>query len=149
MSTNTAKESENIDIVKHLWDEAWNNRNYSIIDEVYSPDVQYHGGASNELVGTGELKKLMNTFSSAFHDTKVTLDLLFAKDDLVAQKFLFEGIHDGTFAEIPPTGKKVKLSGISISHLEKGKITEEWEVFDELSFMKQLGMELKPMELAH
>ena len=102
-----------------------------------------------ELNGISELKQLTNTFSSAFHDTRITLDLIFAKDDLVAQKFLFEGIHDGTFEEIPPTGKRIKLSGIAISRLEKGKITEEWQMFDELGMMQQLGMEMRPVESVH
>ena len=91
MSTETAKELENQNTVKRLWDEAWNKRNYSIIDEVYASDIQYHG-TSAEFHDINEMKKLANTFSSAFHDTKVTLDLVFAKDDLVTQKFLFEGV---------------------------------------------------------
>lgn len=148
MSTDTAREIENKTIVKHLWEEVWNKRNFSVVDEVYSPDIQYHGG-STELNGISELKKLTNTFSKAFHDTKVTLELLFAKNDLVVQKFLFNGIHDGRFEEISPTGKRIKLSGITISRLEQGKIVEEWESFDEVDFMKQLGMELSPKELAH
>ena len=148
MSTQTSKEIENKNILEHLWDEVWNKRNYSVLDEVYATDIHYHG-ASVELNGINELKQLTNTFSSAFHDTKITLDLIFAKDDLVAQKFLFEGIHDGTFEEIAPTGKRINLSGISISRLEKGKITEEWEMFDDLGLMQQLGMELKLKELAH
>ena len=148
MSTQTSKEIENKNILEHLWDEVWNKRNYSVIDEVYSTNIHYHG-ASMELNGINELKQLTNTFSSAFHDTKITLDLLFAKDNLVAQKFLFEGIHDGTFEEIPPTSKRIKLSGIAISRLEKGKITEEWQMFDELGMMQQLGMEMRPVESVH
>ena len=148
MSTETSKEIKNKNIVEYLWDEIWNKRNFSVIGEVYSTDIHYHG-ASMELNGINELKQLTTAFSSAFQDTKVTLDLLFAKDDLVAQKFHFEGIHDGTFEEIPPTGKRINLSGITIQRLEKGKITEEWEMFDEIGLMKQLGMELRPMELAH
>ncbi|GAI03545.1 unnamed protein product, partial [marine sediment metagenome] len=30
--------------------------------------------------------------------------------------------------------------------LVDGKIIEEWEIFDELGMMMQLGMELKPKE---
>ena len=148
MPTETAKEVENLNIVKRFWDEAWNKRNISILDEVYSPDIQYHG-ASTEFHNIGEVKALAEVFSSAFHETKVTLDLVFAKDELVTQRFHFEGIHDGVFEGIAPTGKRVKMSGITVSRLERGKIVEEWEAFDEVGLMKQLGMELRPMELAH
>src|SRR5210317_2394273 len=128
MSTETAKELENQNIVKRLLDETWNKRNFSIIDEVYASDIHYHG-TSAELHSINELKKLANAFSSAFHETKVTLDLVFAKDDLVTQKFLFEGVHNGEFEGIPATGKRVNMSGIAISRLENKKIVEEWESF--------------------
>jgi predicted ester cyclase len=45
---------------------------------------------------------------------------------------------------IPPTGKTVTMSMFTIFRLVDGKIAEEWEIFDELGLMTQLGMELKP-----
>jgi predicted ester cyclase len=45
---------------------------------------------------------------------------------------------------MPPTGKSVKIWGISIIHLADGKITEEWAGFDNQSFMEQLGFTMTP-----
>jgi predicted ester cyclase len=39
----------------------------------------------------------------------------------------------------PPTGRQIELKGITIHRIEGGKIVEEWESFDKLSMMKQLG----------
>ena len=145
MSTETQKEIGNKAIVKHLIEELWSRRNFSILDEVYSPEVLYHG-PSIELHNLDELKNLINDFSIAFHDTKMTVKDQIAKDDMVVTKFVYEGIHKRNFRKTPPTGKKIIIKGVAIDRLVNGKIVDEWEMFDELGMMKQLGLEMKPME---
>ena len=41
---------------------------------------------------------------------------------------------------IPATGNKVVATGIVISRIAEGKIAEEWEEFDGVGFMQQLGV---------
>jgi hypothetical protein len=40
----------------------------------------------------------------------------------------------------PPTGKRIELEGITIHRIEDGKIVEEWERYDNLSVLQQLGL---------
>jgi predicted ester cyclase len=40
---------------------------------------------------------------------------------------------------IPPTGKKVTLTGISIARIADGKIAEVWGASDQVGLMQQLG----------
>ena len=144
----TGKELENKAIVKKFIEGFWNTRNLSVLDEVDSPEVQYHG-PSMEFHNLEELKNLTRSFMLGFHDTKMTTKDQIAKDDTVVSRFDFEGIHKGEFAGLPPTGKKVKIAGISITRFVKNKIVDEWELFDEMGLMKQLGMELQPQEVVH
>jgi len=48
--------------------------------------------------------------------------------------------HTGELLGIPPTGKQVTFTGITIYHLAAGKIVEERGEEDALSFMQQLGV---------
>ncbi|TDJ34386.1 MAG: hypothetical protein E2O53_08245, partial [Gammaproteobacteria bacterium] len=42
---------------------------------------------------------------------------------------------------IPPTGKAFKISMVTIGHWnEDGVIDEEWLFWDNLTFMKQMGL---------
>jgi predicted ester cyclase len=41
---------------------------------------------------------------------------------------------------MPPTGKKIDLSGIEIFRIENGKIAEIWGQADLLGLMQQLGV---------
>jgi len=46
--------------------------------------------------------------------------------------------------ELPPTNKKIRISGIAVSHIVDGKIKEDVAYFDMLNMMQQLGFTLTP-----
>jgi len=41
---------------------------------------------------------------------------------------------------IPATGKAFKLTMVTIGHWQSGVMVEEWLTWDNLSFMKQIGL---------
>jgi predicted ester cyclase len=47
---------------------------------------------------------------------------------------------------IPSTGSEIESSGILISRLKNGKVVEQWEEYDALGTMMQLGIELQIKE---
>lgn len=137
----TQEEIKNKAVLEHLFLDGLNKRNLSLFKEVYAPDVRYHS-PSLEINNLTELSALSNGYFSAFHDTRVTIEDLIAKDNKIIIRFTFQGVHKGALQDIKPTGKKVVISGIAIYCMANGKIVEEWEVFDEIGMMRQLGMEL-------
>jgi len=46
--------------------------------------------------------------------------------------------------EMPPTGKQIKIWGISIVHFANGKLTRESIAFDNQALMDQLGYTMMP-----
>ncbi len=59
--------------------------------------------------------------------------------DRVVTRWSAQGTHRGAFGGIAPTGNVITFTGITISRLENGQLVEEWENFDELSMMRQIG----------
>ncbi len=60
-----------------------------------------------------------------------------------------QGVVEGTFSQpmpigngqfIPPTGKKFKLSMVTIGHWKGDVMDEEWLMWDNQAFMKQIGL---------
>jgi predicted ester cyclase len=45
---------------------------------------------------------------------------------------------------MPPTGKSVSQWGINIIHFKDGKIVEEWDGFDNVPLLEQLGFTIIP-----
>ena len=86
---------------------------------------------------------------STFHD--VTLDIvdMVSENNKLYVRGSVTGIVDGDFEGIKATNKKVSFKFFDEVEFEEGKIKNDWDLLDELGLMQQLGMELKPMELAH
>jgi len=58
------------------------------------------------------------------------------------------GTNTGVFGESPPTGKKIKINGIThIKFDNKGKIIYEDVFYNELLLLQQLGYTLLPPTL--
>jgi predicted ester cyclase len=48
------------------------------------------------------------------------------------------------FGTIPPTGKQIAVTGITIDRWSNGQLVEEWLYGDMLGFMQQLGLMPQP-----
>jgi len=138
-------EAQNKAVVQRYWDGKWNKRRIEILDELQTPDVIYHGTSMN-MNGIEEYKQVYSSFLSAFHDTQITVEELIAEGDKIVSRVSLTGTHQGEFDGIQPLGKVFTVNAFTVFRLADGKITEEWEVFDELGLMHQLGMELRSVE---
>ena len=55
------------------------------------------------------------------------------------------GTNTGRFGELPATGKKVKIEGLSHLYFnEDGKMYQEDVFYNELNLLQQLGYSLNP-----
>lgn len=50
------------------------------------------------------------------------------------------GTHKGALMGIPPTGKQVTVTGITINRIANGKFAEDWSNYDLLGMLQQLGV---------
>jgi predicted ester cyclase len=63
-----------------------------------------------------------------------------AEGDEVVVRYTAEGTQQGALLGVPPTGKRFRISAISIYRLAEGKVAEQWEQGDLLGLMQQLGV---------
>jgi len=61
-----------------------------------------------------------------------------------ALRWTFTGTHRGQGIYGTPTGKAVRIMGITHQHVQNGKFVEEWTVFDELNILCQLYIPEEP-----
>jgi steroid delta-isomerase-like uncharacterized protein len=128
---------ENKALARRSW-EAPNNPD--IIDEVYAADLVWHE-PDRDLRGHEEAKQFIAMHTTAFPDLNATVEDVIAEGDKVVTRWTIRGTHQGEMEEFgPPTGKQAELQGISIHRIEGGKIVEEWNRYDNLSLLQQLGL---------
>ena len=110
------------------------------LGEVYASDVVWHM-PDQEVRGIEEAKQFVDMFKSAFPDMQATVEDVVAEGDEVVTRVTLSGTHQGEVEEFgPPTGRRVEVQGITIHRIEDGKIAEEWNSYDNLSVMQQLGL---------
>lgn len=107
-------------------------------ESLYSPDYVTHGSTRD--VGRAEDRELTKGWKQAFPDLQITVDKVVAEGDLVAVRFIAEGTNTGSANSLPATGKRIRIAGMSILRIVDGKIVEEWPSFDQLDFLRQLGL---------
>lgn len=134
MSADTNKE-----IVRRLGVEPWEGK-LGVIDELVAPDYVGHDPAQPEMHGPEGIKQFITGYLAGFPDGRITIDGQLAEGDMVATRWTGRGTHQGELMGIPPTGKQVTVSGITISRVKNGKVVEEWSNWDTLGMLQQLGV---------
>ena len=124
-------------IVQNLFNEI-DNHDFAAMMELYSDSV-YHMPLVGELRGAA-LSQFFAQLHAAFPDSQRTVEDQFADDIHVVTRWTATGTHQGTFMGIAPTGKRVTITGISIHRIADGRIVEEWQEWDSLGLMQQIGV---------
>jgi predicted ester cyclase len=75
---------------------------------------------------------------AAFPGYELIADELIADRNLVAMRGTFHGVHRGTFAGIPATGRPVSNSLMIFYRIEGDRIAEHWMQFDGAALVAQL-----------
>ena len=78
-------------------------------------------------------------FKSAIPDLLFELHDQIAEDDKVATRFTATGTFTNEFQALPPSGQGIEFSGTNIMRIVDGKNVEEWDYFDTMALMGQLG----------
>jgi steroid delta-isomerase-like uncharacterized protein len=119
--------------------EAWNRGNLDVYDESLADGyVSHDPGFGGDTYGRAAVKERVRSFRAAAPDLEVTLDDVIAEADKVVTRWRVEGTHEGPLAGIPPTGRRVSITGITIDAFADGRIVESWSHWDTAGLMRQL-----------
>ena len=132
---------QNKALVRQLVEEAINQGNMRVIDELLIPDFVEHEELPPGIPPGREGPKVLFTMlRSGFPDIKATIEHLIAEGDQVVLHMTWTGTHKGEFMGIPPTGKSISINVIDILGIAEGKFVEHWGIMDSMAMMQQLGV---------
>jgi steroid delta-isomerase-like uncharacterized protein len=122
------------------WTEIYNQGNLDLVDEIYAPDIVIHDPAMPEdMRGVEGARGFYSMYRGAFPDAQITIEDQLAEGDMVATRWTARGTHQGELLGVPPSGNRVEVAGMTMSRAEGGKIAEEWNNYDALGLMQQIG----------
>lgn len=129
---------DNIKFYSKVWDEVINEGKVSVLDNAYAPNVVLH--TVPEIKGAAQAKAYYANYVTGFSNREFIVKETFAQGNKLTKYWIFKGKHTGNFFGIPATGKTINVEGCTIATIINGKITEERDFFDNLEFLRQLGL---------
>jgi len=127
-------------LVRRFIEEVWHKGNLGFVDENFAADYVDHHPALSGLPQREGFKGLVTMYRTAFPDLHFTIEDLIAEGDKVAGRWTARGTHKGPLRRVPPTGRQVTVTGITIWRIAGGKLAERWTNEDTLGLMQQLGI---------
>ena len=144
--TEKALEEKNLDLYDEMDLVAFSNHDIEHIDRLHADDVKVINPDLSEVHGIEQHGKDMESILTTFPDLVIeSHPLKFASGDWTAGLAISRGTFNNPFklpdgTEIPPNGNKFVQAMITLAKWEDGKIIEEYLFYDNMDFMKQLGL---------
>lgn len=139
----TKIEEQNKEIANEVF-AAIDKNDFEKLKVLFADEYVLKAPGLTEPINRDQIFELIKAHYTAFPDWTHKPEDLIAEGDRVSLKTVEEGTHKAVYEGIAPTGKKVGMIGFHILTIENSKVVEAWAMNDNLGFMTQLGMELRP-----
>ena len=86
------------------------------------------------------LRAFLGLWRDAFPDVRFAVEDCFSDGEArVALRVVATGTHRGPFLGQAPTGRAIRVEGLTVFRCWGGQIVEHWAHFDTLGLLRQLG----------
>jgi len=115
---------QNKTIYRQFIQGVFNKGRLDLIDKLLSESYVYHDAPPDTPNGREGIKQIVPMFRSAFPDLEITIDDQVAEGDKVSSRTTMRGTHKGEIFGIPPTGKSVAMTGMTMVRVSDGHLVE-------------------------
>jgi steroid delta-isomerase-like uncharacterized protein len=131
--------------------EAWNSHDIEKVVRFYSADyIGEDVGQAAPLRGRDAVRNMLENYWRAFPDLKFDIIRALMDGSRIVILWIGEGTHQGTIMNIPPTGHKVRVRGVSIIDVQDGLVVNGQYIWDMAGMLRHMGLlpELQSTERA-
>lgn len=115
--------NEPVSIVRRIFEQGVNSRDFATFDELMAPDYVAHSAVLGEVRGVESFKRGFRAFIDPCPDFNATLEDVFVAGDKVTARVTYRGTDTGGMFGRAPSGR----------------VRELWQEADRLGLMQQLG----------
>ena len=131
------------DFLQVTYQNIWNRRMFGTVRQAYAPQMRMLGSTNRAYYGRGEYQSFILSIMAMFPDLALQVDDIYwmGNDEdgyLTSTRWSITGTHRGYGIYGPPTGRPIRMWGISQHKIKDGKIAEEWMLFNEFAVMQQI-----------
>jgi predicted ester cyclase len=131
------------DFIQVTYHNLWNRRMLATVQRAYVPQMQFRGSTNRVYYGRGEYQSFILSMLAMFPDLALQVDDLYWMGNdqdgyLTSVRWSLRGTHRGHGIYGSPTGRPIRMWGISQHRITDGQIVAEWMLFNEFAVMQQL-----------
>ena len=131
------------DFIEVTYHNIWNRRMLGTVRDAYAPELRFRGSTNRVFHGRGEYQSFILSIMAMFPDLALQVDDVYwmgnEKDGyLTSVRWSIDGTHRGDGIYGAPTGRRIRMWGISQHRINDGKIVEELMLFNEFAVMQQI-----------
>ena len=124
--------------------EEFTNNNLQIVADLMSDDHMFYFPLAPEPQNKTMHVESQKRIKQSFPDYRFELIDQIAEGDLVLSRVILRGTQKGEFLGRPASNKTIEITVNNVMSFRDGLIVNEWDEFDTLSFLAQLGIVEKP-----
>jgi steroid delta-isomerase-like uncharacterized protein len=126
-----------------LYHSVWNERRLEFLDQLIAEThALMEPTVSGTSVGPAAYRRQVERFLEGLPDLKFTVDDTVSDGDKLVVYWTITGTQRETLFGVPPTNKKLNICGVTMHEIADGKILESTVIWDRMSLVRQLGIEL-------
>lgn len=119
----------------------WNSQDRAGISALFATDADFRDMAFGvQRRGLAEIREMMDETWQGIPDLNTEITRLIAHGEWVASEWTLVGTHTGDFPDLAATGRSFSIQGVSITHVQDGKIVSQRDYYDRAGFLEQLGV---------
>ena len=101
------------------------------------PRYEVNGEVSD---GEGAVRDLLGAMMTGFPDAHWEVQKVHHAESAVIGQVRMTGTHDGPFAGIPPTGRRIDVAMAAIFEFDDDRLMCEYVYFDTATILRQVGV---------
>ncbi|MEU1520198.1 ester cyclase [Streptomyces sp. NPDC005811] len=125
--------------IEKAWAGAWEHGDVDALDALLSPAYLRHGTDPHPQDLDAFKASIVST-RAAFPDLTTVIDDLVIEGDRAAIRWHSSGTHVNSFLGVPPTHRRVDISGATFARFEGDRIVEEHVTWDPRALLAALGI---------
>lgn len=118
----------------------WNNGSQALLNQAVAPNFIDHALPPGRPQGPKGPMVAARTFLGAVPDLRVAVTQRLIVGDRVVSALRFTGHFTGTFERKKGHGQPIDFIATDILAVQRGRITDNWHLEDNLSFMREVGL---------
>ena len=131
---------ESKQLIRRFYTEVVGGGDYSNLHSFIAIDYVDHNAAEGDR-GPEVVRTHLEAIRMTLPDFTIHIEDIFADGDYVITRVTGSGTHLGEWMGIKPTGREVRLKGINIDRVERGRIAEHWGEADTIGMLVQMGVD--------